>query len=98
MRMSKKHQHIIETLAEEFDQLNRQRSELERKNRELKKRLKALECGIQEFIGAADAVDIPIVTRIGKFFITQIKKHRKVQSYEYDFIEFKVINSEAHPD
>jgi hypothetical protein len=81
----------LEALANEFFELDKERLELDRKNRLLKKRLKSLQEGLQEFIGIADTIDVPLVSRIGKFFITQIKKHRGVPAYEYDFIEFRVI-------
>lgn len=81
----------LEALANEFFELDRERLDLDRKTRLLKKRLKCLQEGIQEFIGTADTVDVPLVSRIGKFFITQIKKHRGVPAYEYDFVEFRVI-------
>jgi hypothetical protein len=89
--MKREQKAALEALANEFFELDQQRLELDRKNRLLKKRLKALQEGLQEFIGTADAVDVPLVSRIGKFFITQIKKHRGVPAYEYDFIEFRVI-------
>lgn len=92
--MKKKSQTILETLALEFRQLDEERLELDRRNRELKKRLKALQEGMQEFIGVAEVIDVPLVTRIGKFFITQIKKHRSVDAYEYDFVEFRVISED----
>lgn len=92
--MKRDQKSALEALANEFCELDRERLELDRRNRLLKRRLKALQEGIQEFIGVADVVDVPLVSRIGKFFITQIKKHRGVPAYEYDFVEFKIIQSE----
>jgi hypothetical protein len=92
--MKREQKSALEALANEFCELDRERLELDRRNRLLKRRLKALQEGIQEFIGIADVVDVPLVSRIGKFFITQIKKHRGVPAYEYDFVEFKIIQSE----
>lgn len=92
--MKREQKSALEALASEFCELDKERLELDRRNRLLKRRLKALQEGIQEFIGTADVVDVPLVSRIGKFFITQIKKHRGVPAYEYDFVEFKIIQSE----
>jgi hypothetical protein len=41
-------------------------------------------------VGVAEELDVPYVARIGRYYITQIKKHRDVDSYSYDFIDFKV--------
>lgn len=84
----------LEALANEFCALDKERIEIERKARLLKKRMRTIQEGIQEFIGIADLVDVPLVSRISKFFITQIKKHRVVPAYEYDFVEFKIIESQ----
>ena len=90
--MNKKKQ--AEVLAIEFRQIDDERLELERRCRFLKKRLQVLQAGLQEFVGTADVVNVPLVSRIGKFFITQVRKHRVVPAYECDFIEFKVVDSE----
>lgn len=92
--MNKKKQAEAELLAVEFRQIDDERLELERRTRFLKKRLHALQEGLQEFVGTADVVNVPLVSRIGKFFITQIRKQRFVESYECDFVEFKVVDSE----
>lgn len=92
--MNRKEQGQVEVLALEFCQLSEERLELERRCRYLKKRLHNLQEGIQEYIGVADTVDVPLVTRIGKFFITQIRKHRSVEAYECDYVEFKVVDGE----
>jgi len=93
--MNKKKQAEAEVLAIEFRQIDDERLELERRCRFLKKRLQVLQAGLQEFVGTADVVDVPLVSRIGKFFITQVRKHRFVESYECDFIEFRVVDSES---
>lgn len=92
--MKRREQNEVEVLAIEFCQLNEERIQLERRCRYLKKRQQALQEGIQDYIGIADMIDVPLVTRIGKFFITQIKKHRFVEAYECEFVEFKVVDSE----
>lgn len=89
--MKKKPQVVLENLAIEYRQLDDERIELDRKQRMLKRKLKTLQENIQEYVGAAETLGVPVVTRINEFFITQIKKHRSVAAYEYDFIEFYVI-------
>lgn len=89
--MKKKTQTMLESLANEYHQLDEERLELDRKHRMLKQKLKSLQETLQEYIGAADHLGVPVVTRINKFFITQIRKHRNVSAYEYDFIEFYVV-------
>lgn len=93
--MNRKEQSQVEVLAIEFCQLNEERIQLERRCRYLKKRQQALQEGIQDYIGIADMVDVPLVTRIGKFFITQIRKYRFVEAYECDFVEFKIVEGEG---
>lgn len=88
--MKRKDQNTIELLAIEFRQIDDERLQIERRCRYLKKRMRILQEGIQEHIGVADTLDVPLVTRIGKFFITQIKKHRRVEAYEFSFVEFKI--------
>lgn len=85
----------IENFALEFCELDKERRELDRRCRHLKKKLNELQERIQEHVGTAEVVDVPIVTRMGRFLITQIKKHRMVSAYEYDFVEFKVLNIEG---
>lgn len=91
--MNRKQKSALEALATEFSNLDEERLEIERRSRLLKKRLKALQEGIQEFVGSPEVIDMPLVAKIGAFFITQVKKHRIVPTYEYDFVEFKVIDS-----
>lgn len=90
--MKRKDQSAVEVLAMEFCQIDEERMELERRCRYLKKRLQGLRENIQEHIGVADTVDVPLVTRIGKYFITQIRKHRFVEAYETNFVEFKIVS------
>ena len=92
--MKRSEQSRVEVLALEFCQLNDERVELERRCRYLKKRQQALQENIQDYIGVADLIDVPLVTRIGKFFITQIRKHRFVEAYECNFVEFKVVDGD----
>ena len=95
----KKSVSTLETFALEFCELDTERRELDRRCIHLKKRLTELQERIQEHTGTTDIVDVPLVSRIGRFLITQIKKHRMVSAYEYDFVEFKVLNIEKkRPD
>ena len=89
--MSKKQKVLIENLAAEFHDIDCERLELERRVRELKKRMHTLQESIQEYVGVADTIDVPLVTRIGKFLISQIRKHRQVSAYECNFVEFKIV-------
>ena len=92
--MKRKDQSIVELMATEFRQLDTERLELDRRCRFLKKRMHMLQEGIQEHIGVAETLNVPLVTRIGKFFITQIRKHRSVEAYECNFVEFKIVSKE----
>ena len=83
----------IEVLASEFLRLDQQRLELEKKCRDLKKSMESLRTELESFVGVAKQCDIPLVVTIGDYCITQIKKHREVKAYEYDYVEFKVIES-----
>ena len=81
----------VETIAEQFVQLDEKRQRLERECRELKKSLESLRDDLQKMVGVAEDLDIPLVVRVGNYCITQTKKHREVRAYEYDFVEFKVV-------
>jgi hypothetical protein len=81
---------LVESLASEFLALDVERQRIEREARQLKKRLDELKQGLQGMVGVAEELDVPYVARIGRYYITQIKKHRDVDSYSYDFIDFKV--------
>lgn len=81
----------IEALASEFLRLDEQRLDLEKKCRELKKSMESLRNELENFVGVAQQCNIPLVITIGNYCITQTKKHREVKAYEYDYVEFKVI-------
>lgn len=83
---------MVESLASEFLSLDIERQRIEREARQLKKRLDELKQGLQGVVGVAEELDVPYVARIGRYYITQIKKHRDVDSYSYDFIDFKVAD------
>jgi chaperonin cofactor prefoldin len=87
----------LEAMAEEFYRLDDQKKSLDRQSREIEKALKDIRQSLQDMVGVAEEIGIPHVTRIGNYCITQIKKHREVQAYEYDYIEFKVIESPTKP-
>lgn len=93
--MKRKDQTTVELMATEFRQLDDERLELERRCRFLKKRMHTIQADIQEYIGVAETLDVPLVTRIGKFFITQIRKHRFVEAYECNFVEFKIVSNDT---
>jgi hypothetical protein len=93
MKLNKKQAKVmVESLAAEYLTLDLERQRIDREARQLRKRLEELREGLQGIIGVAEELDVPCVARIGKYYITQIKKHRDVDSYSYDFIEFKVVD------
>lgn len=83
---------VMEDLAQQFIELDLERQRIERDARYLRKQLDELKESIQNMVGVAEELDVPFVSRIGKYYITQIKKHRDVDSYSYDFIDFKVVS------
>lgn len=83
---------LVESLAAEYISLDFERQRIERETRALKKKLEELREGLQAVVGVAEQLEVPLVSRIGNYYITQIKKHRDVDAYSYDFIDFKVIN------
>lgn len=83
---------MVESLAAEYLSLDLERQRIDREARQLRKRLEELREGLQGIIGVAEELDVPCVARIGKYYITQIKKHRDVDAYSYDFVEFKVVD------
>lgn len=83
---------IVENLAEQFVLLDNERLRIERQSRYIRKRLDELKENIQEIVGYAETHNLPYVARAGHYYILQIKKHRDVDSYSYDFIEFKVVS------
>lgn len=93
MKLNKKQAKVmVESLAAEYLALDLERQRIDREARQLRKRLEELREGLQGIIGVAEELDVPCVARIGKYYITQIKKHRDVDAYSYDFIEFKVVD------
>ena len=85
---------MVESLAAEFVALDVERQRIEREGRQLRKKLDELKEALQGIVGVADELEVPYVSRIGNYYITQIKKHRDVDAYSYDFIDFKIINSQ----
>jgi chaperonin cofactor prefoldin len=83
---------MVESLAAEYLSLDVERQRIDRESRQLKKRLEELREALQGIIGLAEELDVPYVSRVGKYYITQIKKHRDVDSYSYDFIDFKIVD------
>lgn len=84
-------QTAVENLAEEYVKIEIEKHRLDKEARQLKKRMENLKESIQNVIGKAEEVDVPIMTRVGRFYITQILKHRDVDAYSYDFIDFKIV-------
>jgi hypothetical protein len=87
----------IEALASEFLRLDEQRLDLEKKCRELKKSMESLRGELENFVGVAEQCNIPMVVTVGNYCITQTKKHREVKAYEYDYVEFRVIEVPTKP-
>lgn len=81
----------VVSFAEEFIQLDVERQRLEKEARDIRKKLDELKSSIQDIIGAAEQCEMPYVQRVGDYYITQILKHRDVEAYSYDFIDFKVL-------
>lgn len=95
MKLNKKQAKVlVESLAAEFIALDIERQRIERDARQLRKKLDDLKEGLQGVVGVAEELDVPFVARIGNYYITQIKKHRDVDAYSYDFIEFKVVDAD----
>lgn len=92
MNYSKKQLMVaVESLAEEYVKIEIEKQRLDKEARQLKKRMENLKESIQNVIGKAEEVEMPIITRVGRYYITQILKHRDVEAYSYDFIEFKIV-------
>lgn len=91
MRARKAEISIVESLADEFFELDAQRQQLDRSARAIRRRLDGLREKIQDFIGKGDQLDVPYVSNVGHFQITQTLKHRDVDAFSYDFVEFKVV-------
>lgn len=91
MKLTKKQVKVVmEDLAHQFMQLDTERQRIEREGRYLRKQLDELKEAMQEIVGVAEEIEVPFVCRIGNYYITQIKKHRDVNAYSYDFVEFKI--------
>lgn len=83
----------LEVIAAEFVKLDERRLALEKECRALKKSLETMKDDLQKMVGVAEDLNIPMVVKIGNFYITQTRKHREVKAHEYDYVEFKVIES-----
>lgn len=95
MKLTKKQARVlVESLAAEYVALDIERQRIDRESRQLKKKLEELREGLQAVVGVAEELEVPFVARIGNYYITQIKKHRDVDAYSYDFIEFKIVDSQ----
>ena len=95
MKLNKKQAKVmVESLAAEFVALDVERQRIDREARQLRKKLDELKEALQGMVGVAEELDVPYVSRVGNYYITQIKKHRDVDAYSYDFIDFKIINSQ----
>ncbi len=95
MKLNKKQAKVlVESLASEFIALDTERQRIERESRQLRKKLDELKEALQGIVGVAEELDVPYVARVGTYYITQIKKHRDVDSYSYDFIDFKIVDSQ----
>lgn len=93
MKLSKKQVKVLmEDLAQQFIELDIERQRIEREARMLRKNLEELKESIQNIVGVAEELDVPYVSRVGNYYITQIKKHRDVDAYSYDFIDFKIVS------
>ena len=95
MKLSKKQTKVIvENIAAEFVSLDLERQRIERESRLLRKKLEELKESLQGMVGVAEQLDVPYVARVGEYYITQIKKHRDVEAYSYDYIDFKIVKSQ----
>lgn len=95
MKLNKKQTKVIvENIAAEFIELDLERQRIERESRQLRKKLDELKETLQNMVGVAEELDVPYVARVGTYYITQIKKHRDVDAYSYDFIDFKVTKTQ----
>lgn len=95
MKLNKKQTKVIvENIAAEFVQLDLERQRIEREGRQLRKKLDELKETLQNMVGVAERLDVPYVARVGAYYITQIKKHRDVDAYSYDYIDFKITTTQ----
>lgn len=80
----------IQPLVREFCVLDEERQDLERTVRKLKKKLDDLKEQIQNVVGTATQLEVPYVVSLGNFQISQVLKHRDVDAFSYDYVEFKI--------
>ena len=83
-------QSIVQSLIDEYVFLEQKRQEADKAARQLKKKVDALKEQLQSHIGKAESLDTIFLSKIGKYNITQVLRHRDVSAYSYDFIEFVV--------
>jgi hypothetical protein len=87
-------QSMVQSLVDEYLFLEEEKREADRAARQLKKKVDALKSKIQDHIGKAESLDTIFLSKIGKYNITQVLRHRDVSAYSYDFIEF-VVSKES---
>ena len=87
-------QSMVQSLVDEYLVLEEKKQEADRAARQLKKKVDALKSKIQDHIGKAESLDTIFLSKIGKYNITQVLRHRDVSAYSYDFIEF-VVSKES---
>jgi metal-responsive CopG/Arc/MetJ family transcriptional regulator len=85
---------MVEGLLQEFVTIDKKRQEMDKIARELKKRSDDIKKQIQSYIGEAEKVDTIYLVNIGRFSVSQILRHRDVNAYSYDFVEFVVANKD----
>jgi len=80
----------LEKIAARWIQLDEQRKEVESCGRKLAKEAKVLKEEIQEAIGTDEGS-----TKLGKFLVTQMNKHRDGYTVEpCDYVAFSIIKAE----
>ncbi len=87
-------QSMVQSLVDEYLFLEEKKQEADRAARQLKKKVDDLKAKIQDQIGKAESLDTIFLSKIGKYNITQVLRHRDVSAYSYDFIEF-VVSKES---
>ena len=93
MKLKKQEMSELQELAATFVELDEERQEADRKSRALKKKLDQIKERLQEAVGVTEERDVPYVTSIGIYQISQILKHRDVEAYSYDYIDFKIVKA-----
>lgn len=83
-------QSMVQGLLDEFVMIEKQKQEADKVSRNLKKKVDALKEQIQSHIGTSESLDTILLSKIGKYNVTQVLRHRDVSAYSYDFIEFIV--------